>query len=42
MGATAHSELADAVLDACEEKTEFKPLYDWSMPFKERIDLGRS
>ena len=32
-------ELADAVLDACEEKTEFKPLYDWSMPFKERIDL---
>ncbi len=32
-------ELADAVLDACEEKTVFKPLYDWNMPFKERIDL---
>jgi formate--tetrahydrofolate ligase len=32
-------ELADAVMDACEEKTEFKPLYDWSMPFKERIEL---
>lgn len=32
-------ELADAVLDACEEKTEFKPLYDWSMPFRERIEL---
>ncbi|WP_298067902.1 formate--tetrahydrofolate ligase [uncultured Mailhella sp.] len=32
-------ELADAVLDACAEKTEFKPLYDWNMPFKERIDL---
>ncbi len=32
-------ELADAVSDACNDKTEFKPLYDWSMPFKERIDL---
>lgn len=32
-------ELSDAVLDACAEKTEFKPLYDWNMPFKERIDL---
>ena len=27
------------MLDACEEKTEFKPLYDWSMPFRERIEL---
>ena len=32
-------ELADAVADACNETTTFKPLYDWSMPFKERIDL---
>ncbi len=32
-------ELADAVMDACEEKTEFKPLYSWDMPFKERIEL---
>lgn len=32
-------ELADAVMDACNEKTEFKPLYDWSMPFKDRIEL---
>ncbi|MDD6087977.1 MAG: formate--tetrahydrofolate ligase [Desulfovibrionaceae bacterium] len=32
-------ELADAVIDACEEKTEFKPLYSWDMPFTERIEL---
>lgn len=32
-------ELADAVLDACNEKTEFKPLYSWDMPFRDRIDL---
>ena len=32
-------ELADAVLDACEEKTEFAPLYTWDTPFKDRIDL---
>jgi formate--tetrahydrofolate ligase len=32
-------ELANAVKDACEEKTDFKLLYDLSMPFKERIDL---
>ena len=32
-------ELADAVMDACNDKTEFKPLYSWDMPFKERIEL---
>ncbi len=32
-------ELAEAVVDACAEKTEFVPLYDWEMPFKERIEL---
>lgn len=32
-------ELADAVLDACNDKTTFTPLYNWDMPFKERIDL---
>ena len=26
-------ELADAVMDACNDKTEFKPLYSWDMPF---------
>ncbi|MEG1681823.1 MAG: formate--tetrahydrofolate ligase, partial [Stenotrophomonas sp.] len=32
-------ELADAVMDACNDKRTFTPLYDWSMPFKERIEL---
>lgn len=32
-------ELADAVVDACEEKNKFKPLYSWDMPFSERIEL---
>ena len=32
-------ELEDAVMDACNDKTEFKPLYSWDMPFKERIEL---
>ena len=32
-------ELADAVMDACNEKTSFRPLYAWDMPFKDRIDL---
>lgn len=39
LGGEGALELADAVMDACEEKTEFKPLYSWSMPFKERIEL---
>ncbi|HVN97869.1 MAG TPA: formate--tetrahydrofolate ligase [Syntrophorhabdaceae bacterium] len=32
-------ELADAVIDACEEKTDFKFLYPLEMPLKERVDL---
>ncbi|MDR2349883.1 MAG: formate--tetrahydrofolate ligase [Deltaproteobacteria bacterium] len=32
-------ELAEAVKAACDEKTEFKLLYDLSMPPKERIEL---
>lgn len=39
LGGEGALELADAVMDACDEKTEFKPLYDWEMPFKERIEL---
>ncbi len=31
--------LADAVIEACEEKTDFKFLYDLEMPVKERIEL---
>ncbi|HMK37672.1 MAG TPA: formate--tetrahydrofolate ligase [Desulfomonilaceae bacterium] len=32
-------EFADAVVDACEEKNEFKFLYDLSLPLRQRIDL---
>jgi formate--tetrahydrofolate ligase len=32
-------ELADAVIDACAEKTKFKFLYPLTMPFKERVEL---
>lgn len=32
-------EFADAVIDACEEKNDFKFLYDLKMPVKERIEL---
>ncbi|MBN2420528.1 MAG: formate--tetrahydrofolate ligase [Deltaproteobacteria bacterium] len=31
-------EFADAVIEACEEKTEFKFLYELSMPIKDRIE----
>lgn len=31
-------ELADAVADACREKTDFTPLYSWDAPFEERIE----
>jgi len=32
-------EFAEAVVEACEEKPDFKFLYDLSMPLRERIDL---
>jgi formate--tetrahydrofolate ligase len=32
-------EFAEAVIEACEEKPDFKFLYDLSMPLRERIDL---
>lgn len=32
-------ELADAVVDACNEKTNFKFLYELTTPLRERIDL---
>lgn len=31
-------ELADAVTDACEEKSRFTPLYSWDMPMRKRIE----
>ncbi|MDE5879839.1 MAG: formate--tetrahydrofolate ligase [Desulfovibrio sp.] len=39
LGGEGSLELADAVVDACNDKTDFKPLYSWDMPFKERIEL---
>ena len=32
-------ELADAVLDACEDKVDFKFLYDMEMPLRKRVEL---
>ncbi|MGO9120530.1 MAG: formate--tetrahydrofolate ligase [Desulfomonilaceae bacterium] len=32
-------EFADAVADACEEKNQFKLLYDLSLPLRQRIEL---
>jgi methylenetetrahydrofolate dehydrogenase (NADP+) / methenyltetrahydrofolate cyclohydrolase / formyltetrahydrofolate synthetase len=32
-------EFAEAVIEACEEKTEFKFLYELDMPIKQRIEL---
>ncbi|MDE7064597.1 MAG: formate--tetrahydrofolate ligase, partial [Desulfovibrionaceae bacterium] len=31
-------ELSDEVMDACREPETFTPLYDWNLPFAERID----
>lgn len=31
-------ELADAVMDACAEKGNFTPLYDWASPLDQRIE----
>lgn len=39
LGGEGALELADAVMEACEEKNEFQPLYSWDMPFKDRIEL---
>ena len=38
LGGDGALELADAVIEACEEKTTFTPLYDWSLPYDARIE----
>ncbi len=38
-GGAGAIEFAEAVIEACEEKTEFKFLYELDMPIKERIEL---
>jgi len=37
-GGAGALELADAVIDACEEKVDFKLLYEDSMPLRQRIE----
>ncbi|MDD2554892.1 MAG: formate--tetrahydrofolate ligase [Syntrophaceticus sp.] len=32
-------ELADAVMDACKEEVDFKPLYSLDLPLRERVDM---
>jgi len=39
MGGDGALEFADAVVDACEEKNEFKLLYPIEMPLRQRIEL---
>ena len=39
MGGEGALELTDAVIDACEEKSKFKFLYDLSTPLSRRIEL---
>ena len=39
LGGEGALELAEAVIEAANEASTFTPLYDWSMPFKERIEL---
>ncbi len=31
-------ELADAVMDACNDEKQLSPLYDWSLPLRQRIE----
>lgn len=39
LGGEGALELADAVIEACEEKTEFKILYDLETPLRRRIEM---
>jgi formate--tetrahydrofolate ligase len=32
-------ELADAVMDACKEEVDFKPLYSLDLPLRQRVDM---
>ncbi len=37
-GSEGGLELADAVLDALQKESDYTPIYDWSMPIKEKIE----
>ncbi|MEW6621372.1 MAG: formate--tetrahydrofolate ligase [bacterium] len=39
MGGEGALELADAIIDACNEKVDFKFLYPMEMPLRQRVDL---
>ena len=39
LGGEGALELADAVIDACNDAGHFTPLYTWDMPFTDRIEL---
>ena len=38
LGGEGAEELAQAVIEACEDSTELVPLYDWNAPVRERIE----
>ena len=38
LGGEGAEELAEAVIEACEDPTELVPLYDWNAPVRERIE----
>jgi formate--tetrahydrofolate ligase len=37
-GGAGATELANAVLDACEDEQDFEPLYDSSLPFRKQVE----
>ena len=38
-GGEGAAELADVVMDACKEKSNYKPLYDLSVPLRQRVEM---
>ena len=38
-GGTGGVELAELVVEAAEHSSEFKPLYDWNLPIKEKMEI---
>ncbi|HEY6000865.1 MAG TPA: formate--tetrahydrofolate ligase [bacterium] len=38
-GGEGAAELADVVMDACKEKSNYKPLYELSVPLRQRVEM---
>jgi formate--tetrahydrofolate ligase len=38
-GGEGAAELADTVMDACKEKSNYKPLYELSVPLRQRVEM---